>query len=227
MDPTLWTRVDEFLEARLVRGDEALQAAARASAAAGLPDIAVTPTQGKLLQLLAQLSGARRILEIGSLGGFSTIWLARGLETGGHVISLELDPGHAAVARANLEHAGLAQCVTVRVGAALDTLAALATERAGPFDLVFIDADKGRMADYVEWAVRLGRTGTLIIVDNVVRAGDVLEARSADEAIVGTRRAFDVVAAHPRLSATAIQTVGRKGHDGWLVARIIAPGAPA
>ncbi|MBS0393054.1 MAG: O-methyltransferase [Proteobacteria bacterium] len=227
MDPKLWTRIDEFLEARLVRDDDALQAAVRASADAGLPDIAVTPTQGKLLQLLAQVAGARRVLEIGSLGGFSTIWLARGLEPGGHVVSLELDPGHAAIARANLERAGLGQRVTIRIGAALDTLPALAAERAAPFDLVFIDADKERMADYVDWAVRLGRTGTLIVIDNVVRAGGVLDAHSADAAIVGTRRAFDFVAAHPRLSATAVQTVGRKGHDGWLVARVNAPDAPA
>ncbi len=226
MDPTLWTRIDEFLEDRLVRGDDGLLAAAEASAAAGLPDIAVTPTQGKLLQLLAQVAGAQRILEIGSLGGVSTIWLARGLEPGGHVTSLELDPAHAAVARANLERAGLAQRVTVRVGAALDTLPVLARERAGPFDLVFIDADKARMADYVDWAVRLGRPGPVIVVDNVVREGGVLDAHSADAAIAGTRRAFDFVATHPRLSATAIQTVGRKGHDGWLVARVNAADAP-
>ncbi len=223
MDQELWTRVDGYIEARLVAQDPALASAVAASAAAGLPPIAVSAAQGKMLHLLARLVRAARILEVGTLGGYSTIWLARALAPGGRLVTLEVDPGHANVARRNLARAGLGPAVEIRVGAALETLPALEHERAGPFDLAFIDADQENNPSYIEWAVRLGRPGTLIIVDNVVRAGSILDA-GADPAVRGTRRAYELVGAHPRLAATAIQTVGAKGHDGFLMALVTDPG---
>jgi len=223
MTEQLWTLVDRHITDRLVPADPALEAALAASAAAGLPEIQVAPNQGKLLGLLARLQGARTILEIGTLGGYSTIWLARALPAEGHLVTLEADPRHAEVARANLAAAGLAEVVEVLVGPALDTLPRLAAEGRGPFDLVFIDADKANNPEYVTWAVELARVGTVIIVDNVVRKGAILDAASEDPDVQGTRRLYDLLGAHPRVSATAIQTVGSKGHDGLVVALVTAP----
>lgn len=198
--------------------DEAL----RASAAAGLPAIQVSPLQGKLLWLLARSLRARAILEIGTLGGYSTIWLARALPDGGRLITLEADPRHAQVARANIERAGLADVVDLRLGQALETLPRLAPEGHGPFDLVFIDADKANIPDYFAWAVKLSRRGSLILVDNVVRHGAVVDGGSGDPDVRGVRRFFEAVAAEPRASAVALQTVGRKGHDGLAVVLVTA-----
>lgn len=224
-DLHLWTRVDEFIEQQLVPQDATLNAALAASSAAGLPPIAVSAAHGKMLHLLARLVRARRILEIGTLGAYSTIWLARGLEPGGSLVTLEVQPRHAAVARENLARAGLTESVEIRIGSALESLGALERERAGPFDLVFVDADKVNNPHYMEWGVRLGRPGTLIIVDNVVRQGSILDAESADAAIRGTRRAYEFVSGHARLDATAVQTVGARGYDGFLMA--LVTGGPA
>ncbi|WP_267244310.1 O-methyltransferase [Streptomyces sp. PR69] len=220
-----WNAVDAYLTDTLIPDDPALDSALAASDAAGLPQIAVSPPQGKLLHLLARTQGARRVLEIGTLGGYSTIWLARALpQDGGRLISLEYDPAHAEVARSNIAAAGLDKIVEVRTGAALDTLPRIAAEltEADRFDLVFIDADKKNNPRYVEWALRLTRPGSLIIVDNVVRAGRVTETGGGDEAIEGTREMFDLVAREPRLDATAVQTVGTKGYDGFLLARVVS-----
>jgi predicted O-methyltransferase YrrM len=198
--------------------DPALDAALTASADAGLPAINVAPNQGKLLQLLLLMSKAQAVLEIGALGGYSTIWLARALPAGGRLVTLEAEPRHAEVATANLERAGVADRVEVVVGRALDTLPVLAEEGRGPFDFTFIDADKQSNADYFRWAVQLSRPGAVIVVDNVVRAGQVADAGTDDPAVTGTRRLFEVVAAEPRVAATAVQTVGSKGHDGFLLA---------
>jgi predicted O-methyltransferase YrrM len=218
-----WEAVDRYVTGRLAPADEVLEHALTASEAAGLPSIAVSAAQGKLLHLLALGTGARTVLEIGTLGGYSTIWLARALPEGGRLISLEYDPRHAEVARANLTRAGLEHIAEVRVGPALETLPKLANEPgAGPFDLFFIDADKVNNPRYVEWALRLSRPGSLIVVDNVVRGGSVLDGGSDDPAVRGTRELFDLVAAEPRLDATAVQTVGAKGYDGFLLARVVA-----
>jgi predicted O-methyltransferase YrrM len=216
--PAAWEAVDGYIVGQLVRPDSALDAALAAAAEAGLPGINVAPNQGKLLELLARAVRARRVLEIGTLGGYSTIWLARALEPGGHLVSLEVEERHAEVARANLARAGLKEVVEVRVGPALEALPRLAAEGAGPFDLVFIDADKAHNADYFEWALRMARRGSLIVVDNVVRQGRVLEEDGGDPDVVGTRRLFEAVASEPRVSATALQTVGVKGYDGFLLA---------
>ncbi|WP_411069614.1 O-methyltransferase [Streptomyces sp. cmx-4-25] len=216
-----WTDVDRYFTELLAPDDEALSAALAASAAAGLPEIAVAPNQGKLLHLLARVQGARNILEIGTLGGYSTIWLARALPADGRLITLEYDPAHADVARANIARAGLDKLVEVRTGAALDSLPRLEAEGAGPFDLVFIDADKVNNPRYVEWALRLSRPGTVVVVDNVVRGGKVATAHPDDPSVTGTREMFDLVAREPRLDATAFQTVGSKGHDGLLLARVV------
>ncbi|MFJ5834857.1 O-methyltransferase [Streptomyces sp. NPDC093089] len=215
-----WTAVDHYFADTISHDDEALTAALAASTAAGLPEIAVAPNQGKLLHLLAQMQGARSILEIGTLGGYSTIWLARALPADGRLITLEYDPAHADVARANIARAGLDKIVEVRTGAALDSLPRLEAEGAGPFDLVFIDADKVNNPHYVAWALKLSRPGTVIIVDNVVRDGKVATPHPDDPAITGTRAMFDLVAREPRLDATAFQTVGTKGYDGLLLARV-------
>ncbi|AJF64974.1 O-methyltransferase [Streptomyces vietnamensis] len=217
-----WTAVDQYFTETIAPADEALTAALADSTAAGLPEIAVAPNQGKLLHLLARMQGARNVLEIGTLGGYSTIWLARALPADGRLITLEYSPVHADVARANIARAGLDKIVEVRTGAALDTLPQLEAEGAGPFDLVFIDADKVNNAHYVEWALKLSRPGTVIIVDNVVRNGRVATEHSDDPAITGTREMFDLIAREPRLDATAIQTVGTKGYDGLLLARVTA-----
>lgn len=218
----LWGAVDQYITDLLVPSDPALEAALEASAAAGLPAINVAPNQGKLLEILARLTGARAILEIGTLGGYSTIWLARALPADGRLITLEADPKHAEVARANIARAGLAASVEVRLGKALETLPAVAAEGHGPFDLVFIDADKPSNPDYFAWAMRLTRPGSLIIVDNVVRDGAVADPNSTDPSVQSVRRLNEIVAAEPRVSATAIQTVGSKGYDGLAIILRIA-----
>lgn len=217
-----WTAVDQYIGDLLLPPDPELDAALQASAAAGLPQINVSPAQGKLLQLLAQLQGARAILEIGTLAGYSTIWLARALPPGGRLITLEAEPKHAEVARANIARAGLADIVELRLGPALETLPQLAAGGRGPFDLIFIDADKQSTAEYFRWALRLARRGSLIVVDNVVRNGAVVDADSTDPGIQGIRRFSEVLAAERRVSATAIQTVGSKGYDGFALALVTA-----
>jgi predicted O-methyltransferase YrrM len=215
-----WAAVDDYIAAKLLGDDQQLADALAANAAGGLPAIDVSPAQGKFLHLLAKAIGARRILEVGTLGGYSTIWLARALPSDGKLITLEIDPHHADVARANLDRAEVDDKVDVRVGPALEALAALKNEDVPSFDLVFIDADKQSNADYVQAAINLARPGALIIVDNVVREGRVLDAQSQDAAIQGTRRLFDMLAEEPRLDATAIQTVGLKKWDGFVIALV-------
>jgi predicted O-methyltransferase YrrM len=210
----IWSAVDGYITGTLVPSDPALDAALETAAAAGLPAINVAPNQGKLLHLLARLKGARRILEIGTLGGYSTIWLARALPAGGRLITLEVDPKHAEVAAGNIGRAGLADVVEVRLGPALETLPNL----EGPFDMVFIDADKPSNADYFAWALRLTEPGGLIVIDNVVRGGAVVEAGSRDANVAGVHRLNEMIAAEPRVSATTIQTVGVKGYDGLTIA---------
>lgn len=217
-----WALVDRYFDDLLVPSDPALDAALRASAAAGLPPHNVSPTQGKLLRLLAQIQGAHTILEIGTLGGYSTIWLARALPADGRLITLEANPTHAAVAQANIARAGLVDVVGVRLGLALDTLPQLAAEEHSPFDLIFIDADKPNNAGYFAWALTLARRGSLIIADNVVRNGAVADADSDDPNVQGVRQFIELLAAEPRVSATAIQTVGSKGYDGFALAVVTA-----
>ena len=217
MTQEVWNAVDSYITNMLVGSDASLDAALQASADAGLPPIAVAPNQGKLLHLLALASRARNILEIGTLGGYSAIWLARALPSDGRLITLEADPKHAEVAQANIDRAGLAELVEIRLGAALDTLPELATEAAGPFDLVFIDADKPSTPEYVSWALRLSRPGSLIVIDNVVRDGTVADAASDDASVQGMRRANELLASDPRVTATALQTVGTKGYDGFAI----------
>jgi predicted O-methyltransferase YrrM len=220
----LWTHVDHYIEERLLPHDPVIEQAVADTAAAGMPAIAVSPAQGKQLELLARLAKAAKILEIGTLGGYSTICLARALPRDGRLTTLEVDPHHAAVARRNIARAGLDTLVDVRVGKALETLPRLELERVGPFDLVFIDADKENNALYIDWAVKLGRPGTLVLVDNVVRDGEVLNAGSQNAAIRGTRRAYEFLGCHPRLESTVIQTVGCRGYDGFAMALIKEPG---
>lgn len=220
MSETLWTAVDGYLGDLLLPADPALEAALRDSEAAGLPSINVSPTHGKLLHLLARAVGARTILEIGTLGGYSSIWLARALPAGGRLITLEVEPKHAAIARANIARADLACAVEVRLGPATQTLSQLTAERSGPFDFIFIDADKPGYSDYFSWALKLSRRGTLIIADNVIREGAVVDAMSADVRVQGVRRFNEMLAAEPRVSATAIQTVGSKGYDGFAIALV-------
>jgi predicted O-methyltransferase YrrM len=216
-----WTEVDRYIADLFVPPDPALDAALQDAADAGLPPAHVAPNQGKLLAILARSIGARSILEIGTLAGYSTIWLARALPPGGTLITLEADPRHAEVARANLARAGLSEIAEVRLGRALDTLPQLAAEGRGPFDLVFIDADKPSNANYLAWALRLTRRGSLIIGDNVVRNGAVVDADSDDASVQGVRRFNTALAAEPRIIATAIQTVGGKGYDGLAIAFVI------
>ena len=205
-----------------MKPEPALQAALDASSAAELPEIQVAPNQGKLLNLLARLTSARAILEIGTLGGYSTIWMARALPKNGRLITLEADPKHAEVARANIARAGLSEIVELRLGMALDTLPKIAAEGRGPFDLIFIDADKPNIPEYFAWALKLSRKGGLILVDNVVREGAVIDSKSTDESVQGVRRFNEKLAAEPRVSATAIQTVGSKGYDGLAIALVVA-----
>lgn len=220
MSQEQWTAVDHYLEDALGLSDAVLDAALATAKTAGLPEIAVTPAQGKLLWLLARSRGARRILEIGTLGGYSAIWLARALPPGGRLVTLELDPKHAAVAVANFARAGLAPLVDLRVGPALETLPKLAAEGAAPFDLVFVDADKAAMPLYFEWALKLASPGALLVFDNVVREGGVLDDSGADPSVAGVRRLNEMLAAEPRVSATTIQTVGAKGWDGLAIAYV-------
>jgi predicted O-methyltransferase YrrM len=210
-----WSAVDDYITSLLIEQDPVLDAALRASEAAGLPPIAVAPNQGKWLSLTARALSARSILEIGTLGGYSTIWLARALPPDGRLISLELDPKHAEVARANIARAGLAERVEVRLGAALESLPRLAAEQPKAFDFIFIDADKQNIPEYFTWALQLSRPGTVIIVDNVIRRGAVVDANSGDSAVQGVRRFNELLAREKRVSATEIQTVGSKGYDGF------------
>jgi predicted O-methyltransferase YrrM len=213
-----WAAVDRYFSEMLSLSDAAVDAAMATNRAADLPAIDVTPNQGKLLQLLAQMIGARRILEIGTLGGYSTIWLARAVPADGKVITLELSAKHAEIARSNIAGANLSHLVDIRIGAALDTLPKLQEEKAEPFDLIFIDADKTNNAEYVRWALKLARHGTLIIIDNVVRDGAVIDAASTDKDVQGARHLFEMLASEPRLNSTALQTVGSKGYDGFALA---------
>lgn len=222
MSQEQWTAVDRYITDLLVPPDAALDAAMEASVAAGLPPISVTPNQGKLLMLLARAINARAVLELGTLGGYSTIWLGRALPADGRLITLEAEPKHAEIARANITRAGLACSVELRLGPALETLPKLAAEGRGPFDLIFIDADKPAYPDYLAWALRLARRGSLIIADNVVRKGAIVDADSKDPDVQGMRRFNERLAAEPRLSATAIQTVGSKGYDGFALAVVIS-----
>jgi predicted O-methyltransferase YrrM len=219
----IWTNIDHYVEDRLLSPDPMLEAALESSRAAGLPAIHVAPAQGKLLQLLALAIGAQRILEIGTLGGYSTIWLARALPPHGRLVTLEIDPTHAEVARANIARCGLADKVEVRLGRALDTLAELPARP--PFDLVFIDADKPSNPDYLDAALGLTRPGSLIVVDNVIREGGVLDAQG-DASVQGARKLFDRLGAEARVSATALQTVGCKGHDGFAIALVLSVEEP-
>ena len=221
MNQDQWTAVDRYFTERLLPADPVLEAALEASAAAGLPSINVSPVQGKFLHLLALTKGASRILEIGTLGGYSTIWLARALPIGGRLVTLELEPKHAVVARANLDRAGLRERVEIRLGPATESLAQLQAEGAEPFDLIFIDADKPNNPAYLKWALKLARRGSLIVVDNVVREGEILDPASADPNVQGTRALFELLSAEPRLASTAIQTVGSKKYDGFAMAVVI------
>ena len=220
MGEAVWAEVDEYFSASLGLADAVLEHALATSASAGLPAISVSAPQGQLLQILARQCGARRILEIGTLGGYSGIWLARALGDSGKLVTLELDPHHAKVARENFQHAGLEAKVEVRVGPALDTLAALVAAKAERFDFAFIDADKASSAQYVERAIELCRPGALIVLDNVVRNGAVLLGESKDASVQGVRRAIERLGRDPRVEATAIQTVGNKGYDGFALARV-------
>ncbi len=215
-----WTAVDGYLNGLLVHEDAALSAALESSAEAGLPTINVAPNQGKLLAILAQAMGARRILEIGTLGAYSTIWLARILPQDGRLVTLEANSAHAEVARRNLDRAGLSDRVELRLGLALDTLPLLAQEGLPPFDFVFIDADKVNTAGYWAWALKLTRPGSMIVVDNVLRRGHVMEAESSDPNVQGMRQALAAMAAEPRVTAVALQTVGSKGYDGLAIALV-------
>jgi predicted O-methyltransferase YrrM len=221
MTEHIWSNVEQYISDMLVRPDAALDAALAASDAAGLPSINVAPNQGKLLHMLARLAGARRILEIGTLGGYSTIWMARALPAEGRVITIEGDPKHAEIARRNIEAAGVGDRVDIRVGIALDVLPEIARGRE-PFDLIFIDADKTNTVPYFEWALRLSRPGSLIVVDNVVRKGAVTDSRSTDKDVQGMRRFYERLSNEPRVTATAIQTVGSKGYDGFAIAIVNA-----
>jgi predicted O-methyltransferase YrrM len=215
-----WTAVDRYVTDLLFEPDPVLDAAVASAEAADLPPIAVTAPQGRLLQLLARIQGARTILELGTLGGYSTIWLARALPADGRMVTLEANPAFAEVARSNIARAGLAERVEVRVGAAIDTLPQLDAEGSGPFDLIFIDADKDRYPDYLPWAIRLARPGSVIVADNVVRDGYLADATRDDPRVVGARRFHEALAAEPRIEATTIQTVGEKGYDGFTLARV-------
>ena len=215
MNEKLWTAVDEYLTATLVEPDAVLEGVLQANAAAGLPPIDVAPNQGKFLHLLVRMRGARRILEIGTLGGYSTIWLARALPEGGRMVTLEFSEHHARVAAENLKRAGLSAVVEVRVGPALDTLARMGDEGVEAFDFIFIDADKPNNPAYLEWALRFSRPGTVIVGDNVIRDGAVKDAESKDPRVLGVRRFLKMLAEDPRVDATALQTVGMKGYDGF------------
>ncbi len=222
MNQDQWTAVDRYLEGSIATQDSALEAALKASEAAELPAIQVTPAQGKLLHLLARSVCARNILEIGTLGAYSTIWLARALPAGGRLITLEANPKHAEVSRANIARAGLSEIVELRLGKAIDSLPRLAAEGRSPFDFIFIDADKPSNPEYWAWALKLARHGSLIVIDNVIRKGAVADPASTDPQVVGTRKMFELISAEPRVSATVIQTVGSKGYDGFALAIVLS-----
>ena len=226
MSQDRWTAVDRYIDDLLVRPDQVFDAVLEDAAAAGLPAISVSASQGKLLQLLARLMGARRILELGTLAGFSGIWMARALPADGRLVTIEMDPAHVEVAKRSFDKAGIAARVEIRLGAALDILPDLAREGAEPFDMVFIDADKGNYAAYLDWAIRLARPGGLIIADNVVRDGQVVDKRSDDPSVQGARRFMAALGADARVTATSIQTVGVKGYDGLAFAVVTAPTPP-
>jgi len=215
-----WALVDRYIANALIPDDDALEGALKASAAAGLPDIQVSAAQGKFLHLLARIAGAKSILEIGTLGGYSTIWLARALPANGRLVTLEANAKHAEVARENFARAGLDKVIDLRVGLALETLPKIQKEALGPFDLFFIDADKGNNAAYFDWALELGRSGSVIVVDNVVRQGAVIDATSEDPAVRGVRRLYERLSNEERVTATAVQTVGVKGYDGFVLAHV-------
>jgi predicted O-methyltransferase YrrM len=217
----VWTKVDRYFGDLLAPADATLDAALKANQQAGLPQIDVTSLQGKFLDFLVRVSGAKRVLEIGTLGGYSTIWLARALPQGGRVVTLELDPHHARVARGNLQNAGVLDRVDLRVGPALGSLATLVTEHAEPFDLIFIDADKQGYPEYLQGSLKLSRPGTVILADNVVREGKVIDPNCADTNVQGVQRFTELLAAEPRLSATVLQTVGSKGYDGFALAVVL------
>ncbi len=222
MTQELWTSVDDYISNLFVPFDPVMQEALGTSEAAGLPSISVAPNEGKLLMLLAQICGARKILEIGTLGGYSTIWLARGMASGGTLITLEASAKHAEIARINIVRADLTGVVEVRVGSALDTLPQLVAEDRGPFDLIFIDANKDNYSEYFAWALKLSRRGSLIVADNVIRDGEVLDSTNNDPRVQGIRRFNQLLADESRVRATVIQTVGRKGHDGIAIAVVVA-----
>ena len=217
MSEALWGRVDEYIVDRLVEEDASLEAALAANAAAGLPAMDVSAAQGKFLNLMVRITGAKRVLELGTLGGYSTIWMAKALPADGQLVTLEYDPGHATVARQNIDNAGVGDRVTIHVGAAVETLPLVAAQSPEPFDFIFIDADKPSNPIYLDWAIKLSRPGTVIILDNVIRDGKVLDPDSTDPRVTGTRAAYDLIGAHPRLAATALKTVGAKGWDGFAI----------
>jgi predicted O-methyltransferase YrrM len=218
MGKKLWAKVDRYIVDKLLPDDPAMAAIIVANAEGGLPAIDVSAAQGRFLELMVRITGARKILEIGTLGGYSTTWMARALPEGGKIVTLEYAPSHAEVAKANFSRAAVAERIEVRVGPALDSLPGVESDGLGPFDLVFIDADKPNNPHYLDWAVKLSRPGTVIILDNVVRDGGVIEKKSEDAGIKGTRAAFDLIGSHSRLTATALQTVGAKGYDGFAIA---------
>lgn len=222
MTKETWIAVENYICENLVPSDSALDAALESSTTAGLPAINVSPNMGKLLQIFAKTVNARNILEVGTLGAYSTIWLARALPAGGRLITLEADPKHAEIARANIARANLSNVVEIRLGKAIDTLPKIAAEKLGPFDLIFIDADKPSNTDYFQWAIKLARLGSLIIVDNVVRDGNVVDANSTDDSVKGVRRLNDYLKTESRVSVTEMQTVGSKGYDGFALALVIA-----
>ncbi|AZO14917.1 O-methyltransferase [Mesorhizobium sp. M2A.F.Ca.ET.043.05.1.1] len=218
MSSKTWAAVDDYIVSSLFEADPVLDAVLRANRDQGLPAIDVSPAQGKLLSLLVRIRGAKTVLEVGTLGGYSTIWMARGLPADSKVVTLELDPHHARVARSNFEQAGVSGKVDLRVGPALQSLAALVDENAGPFDLIFIDADKPNNPNYLDWAMKLSRSGTIIVCDNVIRDGAVVKKNSGDVNVEGARAAFSFIGGEKRLDGTAIQTVGAKGYDGFAIA---------
>ncbi|MGC5771750.1 O-methyltransferase [Paenibacillus pabuli] len=222
----LWSQVDEYLNDLLIPRDSVLEQALRTNAEAGLPAHDVAPNQGRLLQLLLQIQGAARVLEIGTLGGYSTIWMARALPEHGRIVTLETEPRHADMARTNLTRAGLIHKVDLRVGPALTTLPDVQEEYREPFDFIFIDADKPSNPDYLRWALRLARPGSLIIGDNIVRDGEVINKESTDPRVQGVRSFLKLIADHPSLEATALQTVGSKGYDGFVIARVLGSPIP-
>lgn len=217
-----WSAVDGYINQHLLSEDPVLEAALKSSGAAGLDPINVAPNQGKFLHLLAKIGGAKNILEIGTLGGYSTLWLAKALPPDGRLVTLEIDPKAAQCARANFARAGFENRIELRLGPALDSLEKLVEEKATPFDLIFIDADKPTYPEYLSWSLKLSRVGTVIVLDNMVRKGEVVTAAEDDPRVVGARRTYELISKEPRLSATGLQTVGVKGHDGFVMALVIA-----